>query len=347
LALVLARSVEILRNDVDLGSQGEGSSLELEDNVGEGVDVAAIGVDGTDGGGQGVDGVGGANDQRRSGVNDAAAAGEETIAVTLVLSVHQNTIKAGLPVGLGRNRDVLQLARELGGINSTEENAGAFVTRSRIEVDREDWLLNKLLGDHVVEDWGDIISGNTGVSKTKNAVHGLIKKEISQLSCLSKDLVGNVDAQDASGIRVKDTRHGASTILNGDGLTVGLVGRRLGLVVHGLTSAAFAAARLTWNPQVGGTSIENNTEWLAGSSNGDVTNVFNIIIILEGINWVATKVLGSNTVGIFAGADGSPASLSFVGRALTARKGNMDDLGCRCNADDSSQDENNNLGIHL
>lgn len=214
LALVLARSVEVFANDVDGWWQADLNTLELEDNVWQRVDVAAVRVDLTNSSSQVVDAVSRANDEGSSSIEDAAAASEETIAVALILAVNQDTIQTRLPVVLGRDWDVLEVASELGVIDATKENARVAVTRGGIKIDGEKWLVNQLLSNHVIENWGNIIGSNAWISKTENTVHWLVIEEVSERGSLTEDLVLDVDGNDSGNILIQNTAHGASTILN-------------------------------------------------------------------------------------------------------------------------------------
>ncbi len=87
---------------------------------------------------------------------------------------------------------------------------------------------------------------------------------------------GNTDI-----IGVQKAVHRASTVLDGKRLTVGLVSGGFLRVILGLALAAVVIAANARNPEVSATSVEDNTEGLTRSTNGNVTYVLDLGCGLE------------------------------------------------------------------
>jgi hypothetical protein len=131
-------------------------------------------------------------------------------------------------------------------------------------------------------------------------------------------LTGNGGTSNTNVVYVQNTGHRTSTVLDLNRLAVGLVGRGSARVVLGLALAAVVIAVNRGDPQVGASSVEDNTERLSGSSDGNVANVFNlrdsrlekkiffenkinvwtyVVVVLEGVYGVSTtKVLLDSTL---------------------------------------------------
>lgn len=101
-------------------------------------------------------------------------------------------------------------------------------------------------------------------------------EEVSQISGFTENLTSDGSSGNTNIVGVQKAVHRASTVLDGDGFAVGLVSGGLLGVVLGLALATVVVAANARNPEVGATSVEDNTERLAGGTNGDVTDVFDL-----------------------------------------------------------------------
>ncbi len=59
----------------------------------------------------------------------------------------------------------------------TEINSRFAVTRGGVQEDTKDGLRDEFLRNHGVEDGGDIVASNSGISQTKNTVQRLTLKK--------------------------------------------------------------------------------------------------------------------------------------------------------------------------
>ena len=83
-----------------------------------------------------------------------------------------NCIKVNLPIGLASQWDLCDLASEVIFVDSTEDGL-RLVTLTVIgvsEVESEDWLVQELLVDHVVERRWDLVNGDGIETKTQDTV---------------------------------------------------------------------------------------------------------------------------------------------------------------------------------
>lgn len=81
----------------------------------------------------------------------------------------RNLLEFNLPVSLATNRGVVDLARIGTGVNTTEDSLTAVVLR-RAQTEGEHRLGDDTLVDQLVEYRGDVVNGDSVVSKTENTI---------------------------------------------------------------------------------------------------------------------------------------------------------------------------------
>jgi hypothetical protein len=90
-------------------------------------------------------------------------------------------IKVDLPVGLAPQRKLGELAGVVKLIDTTKDNLGVGLGITQVE--GELLLVEKVLVDHVVERWDDLVDRNRVVSKSENTVEASKSESETWLSC--------------------------------------------------------------------------------------------------------------------------------------------------------------------
>jgi len=112
------------------------------------------------------------------------------------------------------------------GISSSELDLRSGVSVGRIEIDTKDFVGDEALVDHGIEHWGDAISGDGGISKSENAIHGLAGEEVGELSGGSESVRCDGGVSEGDGVLNEVSDHVSSSVLDGDWLSVSYRGRR-------------------------------------------------------------------------------------------------------------------------
>lgn len=145
------------------------------------------------------------------------------------------------------------------------------------------------LGDDVVEDGGDVVDGDGLESHTEDTVElGGNKGDTGLGGGLSKGLVEDVEASNGEDVGGEESLHGTASVLDGEGRSVDGVGGRGGRVVLVVTLAGDVAlgASRRGDPEVGGSSVEDDEEILAGGSEGDGS----VVLGLQSLSTTTTSL---------------------------------------------------------
>jgi len=207
--------------DVILGGQSEGVAIDGDGDIREGVDDVAAGEDSfsvLDDGAQflvqGVDFLGGADDERGSGIADGLAAfGSAPVEAG---SSEGNVVKLELPVGLSGKRGIGWGSGEFGSIDGAESqfSSGCGIGVLR-EPEGEDRLVDEALVDQIVPDWGNVVNRFRVVSKSKNSVEFGDNKGDSRFSGgFGKVLVADLKSSNVNGVLADETSQGSSSVLD-------------------------------------------------------------------------------------------------------------------------------------
>jgi len=271
--------------------QGEGVSVDGNGDVREGVDDVAAGEDsfsvfdyGAQLGVQGVDFLGGADDEGSSGVADGLAF--FGLAPVEAGSSEGEVVDFELPVGFGSEGGIHGRSGESGSINGAKSQfssgGGSGILR---QPEREDGLGYEALADQIVPDGSNVVNRDGVITESEDSVEfGDNKGESGFSGGFSEVLVLDLKASDGDGVLADEASQRSSSVLDRERSSVGHIGRRGFAVVFlvELASKISDGASLGRNPQVRGSSVEDNVEILGRSSNGDGSVVLSVVIVLEG-----------------------------------------------------------------
>ncbi len=217
--------------------------------------------------------VGGKSVQGRAGIQD-----DTSVLELSNLVAESNGVKVDLPVSLAAERNVLNLARVVILVNTAKNGLAALILLTKVK--GKDSLVNELLVDHLVEGRDHLVDGDGVIAKTQNTVEATESKSQARLvSGLGK--VGVLDLEVTNGDNVvgDEASQAARAVVDLKIAAVLLVSGRRGRVICGVKEASNAAARLRRNPEVGGTSVEDNLEGLGRSTDLDLGEVYGAVKI--------------------------------------------------------------------
>jgi len=161
--------------DVIRRFKGEGVSVDGDGNVGEGIDDVAAGEDSfsvLDDGSQflvqGVDFLGGADDERSSGIADSLAS---VGAPVEIVSSECEAIDLELPVSFGGEGGISGSSSESGGIDGTKgqftSGGGGGILR---QPESEDGLINETLAEQIVPNRSNVVDRDRVISESEDSV---------------------------------------------------------------------------------------------------------------------------------------------------------------------------------
>lgn len=100
------------------------------------------------------------------------------------------------------------------------------------EPEAEDLLLDEALVDEVVPHWGDSVNRDRFEGKSEDSVElGRDEGDSWLFEGLSKGLSGDGESSNVDSILRKESTEGSSSVLDGEGSSVGDISRRLRAVV--------------------------------------------------------------------------------------------------------------------
>jgi hypothetical protein len=226
----------------------------------------------------------GTSKERCSRISDGRAS--SGIAGSEALSSEQHIIEDELPVSLTGDIEVGEISSVVSLVNSSEDelttNASIGVS---VQPEGKCGGGDEVLSNHVVEHGNDAIDSDGLESKTEDTIELSEHESKSRLlGGLSKGLLLDLETCNGNNILGEETAHGTRTVLDAESSSIGNVGRTLGRVVFVVEVAGDDNERALGrrNPQVAGSSVEDNLESLSGGSNGDGSIVLSIINVVDG-----------------------------------------------------------------
>jgi hypothetical protein len=184
-------------------------------------------------------------------------------------------IEIDLPVGLAPQWDLGHLAGVVALVDSTEGSNRLLARVGVAEVEGENGLVKKTLVEHVVEGRNDLVDGDGVVAETHDAVEAAKGKGKTGLRCgLGKVLVLDLEVanlEDIVGDEAAELTGAVADLERGAVLLVGRRGRRVVLAVE---VAGDRVALGRGNPEVGGSSVENDLEVLRRGTEGNLREVW-------------------------------------------------------------------------
>jgi len=240
---------------------GEGESVSVDDERDGGQFAALRAVDGairasTDLLVQFVERLQGTDDQRCSSIGDGRAGDAQRLAGD------QNFAQFELPVGIRGNWDISKGTREASGIDLAE---GEFTARISavpfVQPESEQWLGDKSLRDEVVPDRSSVVNGNGIESHSEDTVESSVDESVAGLfHGFGEVLVFDVESSNVHSVLTDETSQRPGSVLDGESSSIRHVGGRFGTVIFVMGLASFVGCRAFggWDPQVGGTSVEED-----------------------------------------------------------------------------------------
>mmetsp|Transcript_25120 Transcript_25120/g.42020 ORF Transcript_25120/g.42020 Transcript_25120/m.42020 type:complete len:240 (-) Transcript_25120:115-834(-) len=169
-------------------------------------------------------------------------------------------------------------------IQTAERDLSAGSARGEVPVQPkgEYALGNQTLVHHIVEGRHDALHANLGEPQAKDPIEVTRDERQPWLSNrLSKALALDLDVADRNVVSVEHAREGSRAVCNGEGGSVGFVGRGACALVRFVQPASRGAAFCTWNPEVGRASVHDDLEGLRGCSNLDFREVLGVLVVIE------------------------------------------------------------------
>jgi len=201
-----------------------------------------------------------------------------------------NRVHLELEVGGRREWDISTLhGSTVGLIDSTigEDTAGDIVGGALLlEEDGEEASVDDVVGAGLDEWWGDIVNSQGLEGQSHDSIDDVLFQVLIDRGGLSEDTVGDDQlggshGANTEGIHTQDSLSRAGTILNAPGLAIGLIGGRFGLIEEVLSLATLALR--VGDPQVGRASVGDDHELLLGGSEGDIGDVFEVLVVVHGV----------------------------------------------------------------
>ncbi|KAF1755023.1 hypothetical protein GCK72_021590 [Caenorhabditis remanei] len=193
------------------------------------------------------------------------------------------SIKSELPVGLGGQWNVGDLGVAVDIVDSSvgDESTGSSLGDGELTVEPDGEEFSVQLWENVLHWWGNLVDSECWPSQSEDSVNWLVSEDLSQVS-------------------------GDSEFLGLDGGRLGGVELLLLVSRVWVSVASLGCARGVNDPQVGGSSVQNDGGWLSWSSEGDVSEVEVVKVVDE---WLGSSVQLLDTGGVLGGQEGGVLAL--------------------------------------
>lgn len=102
-----------------------------------------------------------------------------------------------------------------------------------VEPERENWLLDQALSDHVLEHGYDSLDRDGGIRHAKDAIKTSSNEDQTRLfDCFGEGLIHHLGTGDTQNVGRQEAGHGTSTVLNAKVGPIRSVGRRQRRVIR-------------------------------------------------------------------------------------------------------------------
>jgi len=205
-----------------------------------------------------------------------------------------NVVNRELPVGLAGEFDESWGSSVFGRISSAQlQLTSVSAVGVSVEPEREHLLGNQVLSDDVVPGGNDIINRDGLEGHTQNSVElSGDERDTWETSGLSENLVGDGESTELEGVLAEETSHRSTSVGDVELLSIGHVCGGAGRVVLVVDVACdhCDGALGGRNPQVGGSSVEDNHEGLGRSTKRNGSIVLGIHVVANRDGSKSTKL---------------------------------------------------------
>lgn len=287
--------------------ESEGHSVQDEVNVGQGAQVGAIFLNGSDLSLDVKDGLGFSNQDRGTGIDDTILNTDHGV------SVDVDGVKLEEPVRLRDQRDVLEFSVVQTVVLTAQDHQRSFLSGVLAQEEREGVVVQQVALDDGEEEGSLSELGNCRPGHTADTIKlGENEGNSAKFGDFSEQVVIDGKSSDGDVIGTGVTRDGSTSVRELERLSDGVIGGRFVGVVGFVQVTGDGSALGGWQPQVAGTGIEKNGEGLRRGTDGQFSVVLGVFVVVDhiGVGAVSGRVFSGQEFDFSALGDGVSLSLS-------------------------------------